>query len=244
MRIHLSVIIWMALASPCIAQSQDTKAQDTKTQDTKTQDTRAQDTKAQDTRAKDTGAQDTKAASGPVREINVLPVKDLAAQFVQTCRSSEAELAAAESGVVVSFKVATDGLIPVDSIHIDHSSGSKTIDKTTVEVLWRVGEAHVLGPLWVLSPITVSFRIHEGVTQLSIMSSRAPTPEEAKSKATQLGFLLKVIGTSQKTKNPLVYELLSHVAVTTSDDRINAVISISCDRAAELLQIHSGSPTR
>jgi P2-related tail formation protein len=89
----------------------------------------------------------------------------------------------------------------------------------------------------------MSFRIHDGVTQLSL-SSQAATAEEAKAKATQLGFLLKMIGQNQKTKNPIVSELLSNIAVTANEDRINAVISISCARAADMLRMQSGGTTR
>jgi hypothetical protein len=180
-------------------------------------------------------SQDTTTSKPQPGEINILPVKDLAGQLFQSCQSGEPDLVSADSGVVVSFKVTLDGLIPVDSIKIEHSSGSNAVDKTTVEILWRLGESHVLGPLSSLSSHTLSFRIHERVTQISL-SSQAATAEEAKAKAKQLGFLLKVIGLSQKTKNPIVSELLSNVAVTPNDERINSVISMSCARAAELLR--------
>ncbi|HKF56989.1 MAG TPA: TonB C-terminal domain-containing protein [Blastocatellia bacterium] len=210
MRIHLilSAIMCTALASHCLAQSQDTTA--------------------------------SKPAT---REMNVAPVKDLASELVQTCGSSGSDLASADSGVVVSFGVAQDGQIPMDSIKIVRSSGSKTVDTRTIEILWRAGQAHVLGPLSRLSAHTMSFRIHDGVTQLSL-SSQAATAEEAKAKASQLSFLLKVIGQNQKTKNPIVSELLSNIVVTTNDERINTVISISCARAAEMLRMQSGGTTR
>jgi len=188
-------------------------------------------------------SQDATASKPPAQEINVRPVKDLAGQLVQSCQSGEPDLASADSGVVISFKVAPDGLIPVDSIKIEHSSGSKAVDKTTVEILWRLGESHVLGLISRLSPHTLSFRIHDGVTQLSLIS-QAATPEEAKAKAKELGFLLKVLGLSQKTKNPIVSELLSNVAVTTNDERINSVISMSCARAAEILRMQAADKTQ
>jgi hypothetical protein len=187
-------------------------------------------------------SQDATATKPPIREINVTPIKDLAGQLVQTCGSSESDLASADSGVIVAFDVAPDGQIPADSIRIVRSSGSKTVDTKTIEILWRAGQAHVLGPLSPLSHHAMSFRIHDGVTQLSL-SSQAATAEEAKAKATQFGLILKVIGLSQKTKNPIVSELLSNVTVTTNDERINSVISISCARAAEMLKMQLGGTT-
>ena len=187
-------------------------------------------------------SQDATASKPPVREINVAPIKDLPGQLFQSCESGEPDLASADSGVVVSFTVAADGLIPVDSIKIEHSSGSKAVDTRTLEILLRVGEAHVLGPLSPLSSHRMSFRIHDRVAQISL-SSQAATAEEAKAKAAQFGLILKVIGVSQKTKNPIVSELLRNVAVTTNDERINSVISISCARAAEILRTKAADKT-
>src|SRR5215831_1557555 len=118
-----------------------------------------------------------------------------------------------------------------ENIRIVRSSGSRAIDKLTVEILWLLGKSHLLGPLSTLGASTIEFRVHDGLTQFTTSSSAA-TPEEAASKVTQLTFLLKLIAIQQKPRNPIVSELLSHVAVKANNKQVDAEMTIPCERAA------------
>jgi hypothetical protein len=136
---------------------------------------------------------------------------------------------------MASFKILPDGSIPVSSIKILKSSGSKTLDKRSIEILWRLGESHALGPLSSLSSNTIELKVSDAVTRLSI-TSFAQTPEEASAKVTQLSFLLKLVGAQQKTKNPMVAELLSHLVMKADNKRIDADMTVPRARASEMMQ--------
>jgi hypothetical protein len=167
-------------------------------------------------------------------EINVTPIKDIVGELYQMYQSGQLELGDNYS-IMASFRILPDGSIPKESIHILHSSGNKLIDTKALEVLWRLGESHALGPLSSLSSNTIELRVNDTVTKLSI-TSFAPTPEEAQSKVTQLSFLLKLVGAQQKTKNPMVSELLSHLKMKADNKRIDADMTVPRARATEMMQ--------
>jgi hypothetical protein len=172
--------------------------------------------------------------SGAFGEINVTPIKDIVGELYQMYQSGQLDLGDNYS-IMASFRIVPDGSIPKESIKIIHQSGSKVIDTKAVEVLWSLGESHALGPLSSLSSNTIELRVNETVTKLSI-TSFAPTPEEAKAKVTQLSFLLKVVGAQQKTKNPMVAELLSHLVMKADNKRIDADMTVPRARASEMMQ--------
>jgi hypothetical protein len=101
--------------------------------------------------------------------------------------------------------------------------------------LWRLGESRALGPLSSLSSNTIELRVNDEFTRLSI-TSFAPTPEEASAKVTQLKWLLKTVGALQKTKNPMVSELLSHLVMKADNKRIDADMTVSRARSTEMMQ--------
>ena len=149
---------------------------------------------------------DANSIKGSFGEINVTPIKDLASKFVEVCQApGQSDKSPGDSGVTLSFKVEVDGSMLAENIRIVRSSGSRAIDKLTVEILWLLGKSHLLGPLSTLGASTIEFRVHDGLTQFTTSSSAA-TPEEAASKVTQLTFLLKLIAIQQKPRNPIVSE--------------------------------------
>src|SRR5215475_12005860 len=151
-------------------------------------------------------------------EINVTPLKDLVRELIQICQTGQAGSGADSFRVVASFKVDPDASIPRESIRMLHSSGSMFIDKKALEILWMIGESHAFGYLSSMSSNAIELQADDRDAKLSI-TSVAPTPEEAKTNVTQLNFLLKIVAAQQKTKNPLVSELLSHVALKADDNR-------------------------
>ena len=182
--------------------------------------------------------QEAKAAqtkpSSSFGEINVEPIKDIVRDLYQMYQSGQLDLGDNYS-IMASFRILPDGSIPKESIHIVHSSGSKMVDTKGMEVLWRLGESRALGPLSSLSSNTIELRVNDTVTKLSI-TSFAPTAEEAKTKVTQLSFLLKLVGAQQKTKNPMVSELLSHLVMKADNKRIDADMTVPKARASQMMQ--------
>jgi hypothetical protein len=158
--------------------------------------------------ARSTEAKSAKLQSG---EINVAPIEDIARELHQMWQSGQLDLGH-DYGVMASFRILTDGSIPKESIRILHSSGSKLIDTKTLELLWRLGESQALGALASLSSNILEVRVSDTAAKLSI-TSFAQTAKEARFKVSQLSFLLKLVGVQQRSKNPMVSELLSHLVL-------------------------------
>ena len=175
----------------------------------------------------------TKPASS-FGDINVTPIKDIVGELYQMYQSGHLDVGDNYS-IMASFRILPDGSIPKESIHILHGSGSEIVDRKAIEVLWRLGESHALGPLSSLSSNTIELRVNDTVTRLSI-TSFAPTAEEAQTKVTQLSFLLKTVGALQKSKNPMVSELLSHLVMKADNKRIDADMTVSRARSSEMMQ--------
>ena len=167
-------------------------------------------------------------------EINVQPIKDIVGELYKMYQSGELDLGDNYS-IMASFRIIPDGSIPRESIKVIHSSGSKLVDRKALDVLWSLGESRALGPLSSLSSNTIELRVSDTATKLSI-TSFAPTAEEAKTKVTQLSFLLKLVGAQQKSKNPMVSELLSHLVMRADNKRIDADMTVPRARASEMMQ--------
>jgi hypothetical protein len=169
-------------------------------------------------------------------KINVLPIKDLIGKIVEMCNSGRSDQAMSSFSVIIAFEVDQDGSIPVSSMRITTSSGSKDVDRLAVEVLWLFGESHVLGPVSGLPSKTLQVKLADNVSHLSIII-QATTPEEARSKSEQLRFLIGVVKFAQKGKNPSLSELLSYVVVKSEEKRVTADLALPCSRSVELLRM-------
>src|SRR5262249_29208203 len=124
-------------------------------------------------------------------QVGVAAAQDLVRELYQMYQSGQFDLGD-NYFLMASFRILRDGSIPKESIHIIHSSGSRSIDKKTFELLWRLGESHALRPLFSLSSNTIELLVSDTVVKLA-MTSFAPTAEEAQTRVTQLRFLLKLL---------------------------------------------------
>jgi hypothetical protein len=167
-------------------------------------------------------------------EINIAPIRDIVSKLYNMYLSGDVTLADSFK-IMVSFKIDPDGSIPRSSIHVIKSSESKVVDQNAVEILWQLGESHALGPLSSLSSNTIELDVNDNNTKLSI-TSFAATPEEASAKATSISFMLKIVAATQKTKNPAVWELLSHLTVKADNKRIDATMIVPKARASEMMK--------
>jgi len=167
-------------------------------------------------------------------EINIAPIRDIVGKLYNMYLSGDLALAD-QFKIMVSFKIDPDGSIPKSSIHVIKSSGSRVLDENALEILWRLGESHALGPLSSLSSNTIELDVNDNQTKLSI-TSFAVSPEEAAQKAQSISFMLKIVAYSQKTKNPAVAELLSHLTVKADNKRIDAIMTVPKSRATEMMR--------
>jgi hypothetical protein len=190
--------------------------------------------KEADAKAAEAKAAETKDKSKSFGEINIAPIRDIVSKLYNMYLSGDLTLAD-NFKIMVSFKIDPDGSIPRSSIHVIKSSESKVVDENALEILWQLGESHALGPLSSLSSNTIELDVNESATKLSI-TSFAATPEEAASEAQRISFMLKIVAYSQKTKNPAVAELLSHLTVKADNKRIDAIMTVPKARATEMMK--------
>jgi hypothetical protein len=172
-------------------------------------------------------------------EINVNPIKDIIGNLYSVYQAKQLEMDLTNLKVMATFKIDKDGSIPISSIKVIKSSGSKIVDQTAIEILWRLGESHGLGPLSELSSNTIQLEITDKIARLTI-TSFAPSPNDARAKAELLNSLISVLRWVQGSKNPAVAELLGHLRVTSNNNRIDAEMSVSRQRASELMQAQFG----
>jgi hypothetical protein len=190
--------------------------------------------KEADAKAAEAKAAETKDKSKSFGEINIAPIRDIVSKLYNMYLSGDLTLAD-NFKIMVSFKIDPDGSIPRSSIHIIKSSESKVVDENALEILWQLGESHALGPLSSLSSNTIELDVNENNTKLSI-TSFAATQEDASAKATSISFMLKVVAATQKTKNPAVWELLSHLTVKADNKRVDATMIVPKARASEMMK--------
>ena len=185
-------------------------------------------------------AAEKKKEPSQFKEINTAPLKDIVGKIYETYQAGELGIDTDDFSIMAAFKIDPDGSIPLSSIRIVKSSGSKVLDKSGIELLWRLGESHALGPLSTLSSQTIKLEVHDSTAKLTI-TSFAPTAEEAKKTASSLNFFLGLFGASQKDKSPNVAQLIGMLKVTSDNKRVDAQMTIPKERASEMLKTQYGA---
>ncbi|HEU4390337.1 MAG TPA: hypothetical protein VFV34_21215 [Blastocatellia bacterium] len=196
-----------------------------------------EDRKAEEARI---AAEKAKKEPSQFKEINTAPLKDIVGKIYETYQAGELGIDTDDFSIMAGFRIDPDGSIPATSIKIIKGSGSKILDKNAIELLWRLGESHALGPLSKLSSQTIKLEVKDATARLTI-TSFAPTAEEAKSTASSLNFFLGLFGASQKDKSPNVAQLIGMLKVTSDNKRVDAQMTIPKARASEMLKAQYGS---
>jgi hypothetical protein len=142
--------------------------------------------------------------------------------------------------VMAGFKVEPDGSL--SNIHIIRKSESKIIDAKALEILWKIGESHALGPVADLTSATISLDVTDDLARLRV-TAFAPTPEIAKAKADLLKLLF--FGLQWKEKSPDVAQLLKLITVKSDGKRVDTDLIVPRAKAAEMMRArfeHPGTP--
>ena len=140
---------------------------------------------------------------------------------------------------MLGFKIEPDGSL--SRIRILKSSGTKAVDDKAADVLWTLGESHALGTLSSLSSNSIRLDLNETTARLTI-TSFAPSAEEAKRKATELNSLFFFLRLGQRSKgNADIAELLDLAKIRSENNRIDADLTVSRARAAQLMKAKFGN---
>jgi hypothetical protein len=173
-------------------------------------------------------------------EINEAPIKDTVATLYQLFQAGGLDIPEMKFSVMAGFKVEPDGSL--SNIHIKRPSESKIIDTKALEILWKIGESHALGPVSDLTSATISLDVTDDVAVLRV-TAFAPTPEIAKQKSDLLGVLFWAL--RMKEKSPDVAQLLSLIKVNSDGKRVDTVLRVPRAKAAEMMRArfeHPGTP--
>jgi hypothetical protein len=187
--------------------------------------------------AEEKKAQEQAKAAGKAFEFNEAALKDVVSKIYALYQAGGLEVDLNHFSVMLGFQIEPDGSL--SKIRVIRSSGSKGVDQKAADVLWTIGESHALGPLSNLTSNSIRLDIDENIAKLSI-TGFAPSPDEAKKKAGELGFLFTLLRASQKSKNPEVAELLALAKIKSVNNRIDADLTVSRARAAEMMRARFG----
>jgi hypothetical protein len=187
--------------------------------------------------AEEKKAADSKPAAGAF-EFNEAALKDVVGKIYQLYEAGGIDVDLSNFSVTLGFKIEPDGSI--SNVKTLRSSGSKAVDLKAADVLWTIGESKALGPLSTLSSNSIRLDLNEQIARLTI-TGFAPTPDEAKKKANDLNGLFFMLRMVQKGKNPDVAELLAMARIKSDNKRIDANLTVSRERAAQLMRTKFGN---
>lgn len=197
------------------------------------------DRKAAEEAAK-VAAQNKPATPTKFGEINEAPIKDTVAVLYQLFQAGGLDIPEMKFSVMAGFKVEPDGSL--SGIRIIRKSESRIIDEKALEILWKIGESHALGPVSDLSSATISLDVTDEIARLRI-TAFAPTPEIAKAKSDLLGVLFWAL--RMKEKSPDISQLLSLIKVKSDGKRVDTDLVVPRAKAAEMMRArfeHPGTP--
>ncbi len=170
-------------------------------------------------------------------EINEAPIKAILGKVYAMYSVGFAKVDVTNLTMTASFKIEKDGSIT--NINVYKSSGDRFIDTQAKAVLHNLGESHALTPLAILTSNTIQLELTEKTSRLSIVGF-APTPKDAENLAKLLNLLF--LGMRLKGgSSPDVAELMKHMKVTYSGNRVEANLIISRERAAEMMKTKFGN---
>jgi hypothetical protein len=171
-------------------------------------------------------------------EINEAPIKDLVGEVYSLYTAGTLDVNVTKLSVMVGFKIEKDGSL--SGIKIISGSGNPVVDQKAKQILWMIGESHALGPISDLSSGSIKLDLTENTSRLTV-TAFAATPDAAKAKADLLNLLFSVMRMTRKKDSPDVAELLSMLKVRSDNKRIDAELSVSRARAAEMMNARFGS---
>lgn len=195
------------------------------------------DRKAAEEAAK-VAAQNKPATPTKFGEINEAPIKDTVATLYALFQAGGLDIPEMKFSVMAGFKVEPDGSL--SNIHIKRHSESKVIDEKALEILWKIGESHALGPVSDLTSATISLDVTDDIARLRI-TAFAPTPEIAKAKADMLGVLFWALRMKEKSAD--IGQLLSLIKVKSDGKRVDTDLVVPRAKAAEMMRARFEHPT-
>ncbi|HXG67318.1 MAG TPA: TonB C-terminal domain-containing protein [Blastocatellia bacterium] len=179
-----------------------------------------------------------KPAAKTFGEINEAPIRDILGKVYALHKEGALGQEPLKFSVMATFRIKPDGSL--SDIKLIKSSGNRVIDENALKILWNIGESHALGPLSDLTSNSIRLDLDDKIARLTI-TGFAQTPEDAKAKASQLNLLFAFMRTARKGSDTA--ELLSMIKVRSDSKRLDADLTVSRARAAEMMRARFGDST-
>ncbi|MEW6125562.1 MAG: hypothetical protein AB1757_00750 [Acidobacteriota bacterium] len=173
-------------------------------------------------------------------EINEAPIKEVLGQIYAMNKVGFINVDSTNLYLRLTFKIEKDGSI--SNIAVSKSSGNNYVDVQAKKVLFLLGESHALGPLHILSSCSIELTLTKEIAKLSIFAF-APSADEAKNQVALLNTLVWGIRNFGKNVSPDIKEVLGKLKASSSGNRVEANITISNDRAGELMKSKFDKPS-
>jgi hypothetical protein len=167
--------------------------------------------------------------------INEAKVVELIGQAYREYRGSTSATQPDDFAVRVAFRVESNGgLTPT---RVLESSGSPTVDRWAVVVVRALGESKPLGSISSFLPSgSARFSLSGAQARLTVMGT---SPDAASAQALCVG--LQLLKSFSKPGSPLAAELLSNTKVSCEKRNVVVAVTLSRQRAAELMKNRFGS---
>jgi flagellar biosynthesis GTPase FlhF len=189
--------------------------------------------------AKDKAAKPDEAKKPGAIELNETAIKDIVAKVYALYNTGFLQVDVKNLDLVLTFKIEPDGSVARSSIQVAKSSGNNYVDRQAKELLWILGESHIFGATSKLTSMSIALTLTEKYAKLAIVGF-APSPDQADTMAKGLNFLLFALR-QKKGSSAEMTELLSQMKVRSMNNRVEANLILSSDRAGELLKNKFGN---
>jgi hypothetical protein len=167
---------------------------------------------------------------GGFGKINTLPIKDQIQQLYNAKKAGKLVIPEGRLKVGVAGSIKSDGSLADYRIII--SSGIKEIDDSALAILDAVSASRALRPLQHLTSLSMILDIND-VAQLNIVGFTS-TETEARD-LVNFAKLMLFSARSKKADDPAVSVMLNNLKISHDGNRIQAVISVPRQQAAETL---------
>lgn len=193
----------------------------------------------QEAKAKAADTKPEEAKKPGVIELNETAIKDIVAKVYALYNTGFLQVDVKNMELVLTFKIEPDGAVARSSIQVAKSSGNNYVDRQAKELLWILGESHIFGATSKLTSMSIALTLTEKYAKLAIVGF-APSPDQADTMAKGLNFLLFALR-QKKGSSAEMTELLSQMKVRSMNNRVEANLILSSDRAGELLKNKFGN---
>ncbi len=170
------------------------------------------------------------SSAAPFRKINTKPIKDQVEILYEAKKAGKLVFNENKLKIGVAGKINADGSLSDCRVIIP--SGNPDVDRAALAILAAVSESHALGPLHELSSLSLILEVDQRAELRAVGFAGS---EQLASSLTLLANGFLALTRKSKADDPASMVLLNNLKVTQTGQRIQAVITMPRQSAAESL---------